>query len=186
MTSTQSHLVNGVDAERLAATVSAIESQPGLGRFQFRATNRSISGGLNRSQIGTFHGAGAEHRVDTAPFVVDNDEPPVLLSDDRAPNPVEYVLQALLGCMTTSTLYKAAAQGIEIDSIRSEIEGDLDLRGMLELDPDTRAGFQAIRARLCIKTKGDRQALRALHRSSPVFDTIARPVPIEVTVEFED
>lgn len=177
--------LNGVDRVALAKTLRAIEAEPALAAFRFRARNHVVHGPLNRTELMPFTGAGETHREGAAPFVMDNDEPPVLLGKDRAPNPVEYVLHALLGCMTTTTLYKAAAAGIEIESMRSEIEGDLDLHGMLGLDPDVRPGYQGIRATLHIKTKGDREALRALHRDSPVFDTISRPVPITVDVVFE-
>lgn len=183
---TQSTIINGVDTEALGAVVQAINAHTEVAAFQFRASNRSIHGGLNRSEIKEFHGALQEHRGDQQAFVIENDEPPVLLGMDKAPNPVEYIVQALLGCMTTTTMYKAAAQGIEIESITSEVEGDLDLRGMFGLDPDVRCGFQEIRARLRIKTNGDQDKVRQLHRASPVFDTLARPVPIKVVVEFVD
>ena len=179
-------VVNGVDTEALTQTVEAIQAQPEVAKFQFRATNRAVDGGLNRSEIREFHGALQEHRTDQKGFEVTNDEPPVLLSRDQAPNPAEYAIQALLGCMTTTTLYKAASQGIEIESIRSEVEGDLDLQGMLGLDPDVRPGYQEIRARLVIRTKGPRDVVRGFHRSSPVYDTLSRPVPIKVDVVFED
>jgi uncharacterized OsmC-like protein len=179
--------VNGIDLDALNTTVAAIQAQPEVGQFKFRATNRYMHGGLNRSEIKQFYGAMQEHRTDRKPpFVVENDEPPILLSKDKAPNPVEYVIQALLGCMTTTTVYKAAAQGIEIESVRSQIEGDLDVQGMLGLDPDVRPGFQEIRAKLIVKTKGPRDMIRELHKSSPVYDTLARPVPIKVEIVFED
>jgi uncharacterized OsmC-like protein len=179
--------VNGVDLDALTRTVTAIQAQPEAAQFKFRATNRYVHGGLNRSEIKQFYGAMQEHRTDTkAPFVVENDEPPILLSKDQAPNPAEYVVQALLGCMTTTTVYKAAAQGIEIESIRSQIEGDIDVQGMLGLDSDVRPGFQEIRARLIIKTKGPRDTVRDLHTFSPIYDTLARPVPVRVEVVFED
>ncbi|TVR54577.1 MAG: OsmC family peroxiredoxin [Puniceicoccaceae bacterium] len=186
MNTTQPNTVNGVDVNALTTTVKAIQAEPAIAGFRFRATNRAIEGGLNRSEIGCFYGARQEQRTERAPFVLENDEPPVLLSKDQAPNPVEYVIHGLLGCMTTTTLYKAAAHGIEIESMRSEVEGDLDLQGMLGLDPDVRPGYQEIRARLIVKTKGDRETVRGFHRSSPVFDTLARPVPIKVEVVFED
>ncbi len=186
METKQQNVVNGVNIDNLKATVDAIAAQPELGRFEFRASNQAIEGGLNRTEVKTFHGAGQEHRTEAEPFVVLNDEPPVLLSQDRAPNPAEYLLHGLLGCMTTTTLYKAAAQGIEIDSITSEIEGDLDVQGMLGLDPNVRPGYQELRAVLRVKTKGDRDAVAKLHRYSPVFNTLAEPVPVKVRVEFVD
>ncbi|HMP90020.1 MAG TPA: OsmC family protein [Kiritimatiellia bacterium] len=186
MTATVNKFVNGVNTEALSETIEAIHQNPEIANFKFRANNRHIAGGLNRSYIKGFYGALAEHRIDKMAFVVDNDEPPVLLSADNAPNPAEYIVQALLACMTTTTIYRAAGQGIEIESIRSEVEGDLDLQGMMDLDPDVRPGFQEIRARLIIRTKGPKDAIRNLHRTSPVFDTLSRPVPIKVDVVFED
>ena len=186
MNATQEAVINGVDTDALSKTIAAIKAQPELAAFQFRATNRAIEGGHNRSKVKEFRGACQEHRMDKAPFVLDNDEPPVLLSHDKGPNPVEYVIQALLGCMTTTTMYKAAGQGIEIESIRSEVEGDLDLRGLLGLDPKVAPGFQEIRAKLHIKTKGPHDKIRELHRSSPVFDTLSRPIPLKVDVVFEE
>jgi uncharacterized OsmC-like protein len=186
MQTTANPTVNGVDISALGATVEAIKANPTIAAFRFRAKNQALEGGLNRSEVKEFHGAMQEHRCDQQAFVLENDEPPVLLGKDQAPNPVEYVIQALLGCMTTTTMYKAAAEGIEIESIESDIEGDLDLQGMLGLDPKVRSGYQELRARLRIKTKGDRDKVRLMHRSSPVFDTLARPVPIKVAVEFVD
>jgi hypothetical protein len=88
--------------------------------------------------------------------------------------------------MTTETNYRAASMGIEIESISSEVEGDIDLQGMLGLDPDVRSGYQELRATLRIKTKGPHDKLRELYKSSPVYDTLSRPVPIKVNVVFED
>lgn len=177
--------VNGIDAEALRQTVEAIRSHPELARFQFRARNQLVEGALNRSEVGEFHGAQTEHRRGIEPFVLHNDEPHVLLSKDQAPNPVEYVLQALLACMTTTTVYKAAAHGIEIDGIESEIEGDIDLRGLLEIDPNVPPGFQEIRATLRIRSQDTSPELREFYRKSPVFDTLTRPVPVKVCVIVE-
>ncbi len=182
----QSKVINGVDTMALNQTVAAIKTDPELAQFKFRAKNRTIHGGHNQSEVKEFYGAKQEHRADKEPFVLDNDEPHVLLSGDVGPNPVEYAIQALLGCMTTTTMYKAAAQGIEIESIRSEVEGDIDLHGLLGLDPDVRPGYQEIRATLRIKTKGPADKIRNLYRFSPVYDTLSRPVPIKIDVQFED
>lgn len=177
--------VNGIDAQALRQTVDAIRSDPKLAQFQFRARNQLVEGALNRSEVGEFHGALTEHRRGVEPFVLHNDEPHVLLSKDQAPNPVEYVLQALLACMTTTTVYKAAAHGIEIEAIDSEIEGDIDLRGLLEIDPDVPPGFQEIRVTLRIKSKDPRPELQEFYRKSPVYDTLTRPIPVKVCVVVE-
>ena len=185
-TALKEKLVNGVNVDTLMSTIQAIKAKPEIADFKFRASNQYVHGGLNRSSVKEFYGACQENRSDKEAFIIENDEPPVLLSGDSAPNPVEYVIQALLACMTTTTMYRAAGQGIEIESIRSEVEGDIDLRGMMVLDPNVRPGFQELRAKLVIKTKGPHDKLKDLHRTSPVFDTLSRPVPIKVDVVFEE
>ena len=106
---TVSHSLNGVNLDRLASTVQAIQQQPSLATFQFRNSNGWIDGGHNRSTIKGFYGAGQEDTARTQPFVLDAAEPPVLLGEDQGPNPVEYVLHALAACLTTSLVYHAAA-----------------------------------------------------------------------------
>lgn len=177
---------NGVDTVALGSTVIAIHSNPKLAQFRFRVRNRLVEGGLNRSEIGEFYGAETAHRNGLEPFVVHNDEPAVLLSGDEAPNPVEYLLQALLGCLTTTTAYKATANRIDITSISSEVEGDLDLRGMLGLDSNVRPGLQEVRATLRIKSPGRDHRLLTFYQNSPVYDTLSRGVPVKVEVLLED
>ena len=78
-------IVNGVDVDRLSGTIDHINADPTLARFQFRARNEWIDGGLNRTTIKGFYGAGQEDTSRTEPFVLDADEPPVLLGRTRPP-----------------------------------------------------------------------------------------------------
>ena len=93
-------VINGVDTSRLFNTMEAIKAEPGLAKFNFRATNQWIKGGHNRSTIKDFYGAGEEDASRQQPFTLDADEPDVLLGEDKGANPVEYVLHALAGCLT--------------------------------------------------------------------------------------
>ena len=71
-------------------TVSALKANPTLATFEFRARNRSIAGGENRSTIKDFYGAGAEDISRQRAFEFTNGEPPVLLGDNEGANPVEF------------------------------------------------------------------------------------------------
>jgi uncharacterized OsmC-like protein len=184
---TKQTTVNGVDLDRLRGTIAVIKQAPGIAAFRFRATNRWIQGGHNRSTIHGFYGAGQEDTSRKAAFVVDNDEPDVLLGTDRGANPVEYVLHALAGCLTTSMVYHAAARGIRLEEVESRLEGDLDLHGFLGMSEDVRNGFQAIRVTFRVKAEVTDEQLAELGRlaqaRSPVFDIVSNPVPVSVTVE---
>ena len=136
MTQRTETLRNGVDTERLFATLDVIGTQPEIAAFQFRATNRWIAGAHNRSTIKDFQGAGGEDTSRVEAFVLDAGEPAVLLGTDTGPNPAEHLLHALAACLTTSLVYVAAARGVKLSEVSSTLEGDIDLRGALGMAPD--------------------------------------------------
>jgi uncharacterized OsmC-like protein len=177
-------MTNGVNIDQLFGTIAAIKEQPSLARFQFRARNTWINGGHNRSTIQGFYGAGQEDASRAAAFVMDNDEPAVLLGADNGANPVEYVLHALAGCLTTSLVYHAAAKGIRIEEVESWLEGDLDLHGFLGLSPEVRNGYEGIRVSFRVKADCPDEMLDDLVQMgatySPVFDIVTNPVPVTV------
>ena len=179
--------LNGVDMDRLVGTIGAIDQAPTLARFTFRATNRWLDGGNNRSRIQEFYGAGQEDATRKSAFVMDNDEPDVLLGKDRGANPVEYVLHALAGCLTTTLVYHAAAKGIRIEEVESRLEGDLDLRGLLGMPGAARNGYDGVRMAFRIKADASEDQVRELvelaQNRSPVFDIVKNPVPVRVSLE---
>jgi uncharacterized OsmC-like protein len=175
--------VNGVDVTALMDTIGAIKGNAEIAKFTFRAANKWMGGDKNRTTIKEFSGALQEHRNGIQAFIVDNGEPPVLLGNDEAPNPVEWLLHALVGCMTTTTAYHAAARAIAIDAIDSHIEGDLDLRGFLGLSSTVRKGYSAIRVYMRVKTKADAETIKGLTAMSPVFDVVSNSLPVSVHVE---
>lgn len=174
--------INGVEVERMGATVQAVQQNPALAGFQFRATNQWINGGHNRSTIKGFYGAGQEDKLRTKPFVLDADEPPLLLGQDQGANPAEYVLHALAACLTTSMVYHAAARGIRIESMESTLEGELDLQGFLGLSGQIRPGYKEIRAHFTVTSDASPEQLRELAKFSPVHDIISNPVPVNIHI----
>jgi uncharacterized OsmC-like protein len=173
---------NGVNVTALFETIDAVKHNPEIARFQFRARNRWVRGDHNRSTIAGFYGA-CDEMTHAAPFELDNGEPPVLLGADQAPNPVEYVLHALIGCLTTTLVYHAAARGITVESVESRLEGDLDLRGFLGLSEEVRKGFHAVRVQMRVKSSASPSVLRALAQYSPVYDIVSKSLPVDVSVE---
>lgn len=176
-------MLNGVNVSALFETIEAVKDNSEIAKFNFRATNQWLGGDRNRSTIKGFTGALSEHRTGVQAFIAENREPDVLLGDDSAPNPVEWLLHALIGCMTTTTAYHAAAHGIAVETIDSEIDGDLDLRGFLGLSESVRKGYSAITVRMRVKTKATTATIKALTQMSPVFDVVSRSVPVSVSIE---
>jgi len=181
---TEANILNGVDVDGIFSTIEAIQTNPEIAQFKFRNSNKWITAGYNRSRISNFYGALQE--FSNREFILENDEPPVLLSEDRAPNPVEYILHGLAGCMTTTLVYHAAAKGIKIEEMETRFEGDIDLRGMLGIPGAKRSGYQQIRVTMKVKanaSKKEIEELVKLARRSPVYNTISEPVDIKITIE---
>ena len=175
-------IVNGVNVTALFETIEAIKADDSIADFKFQAKNKWLGGALNRSTINEFYGA-KETRDRAEPFVFDNDEPPVLLGDDSGANPVEFLLHGLAGCLTTTLAFHAAARGIEIEAISSELKGDIDLRGFLGLSNDVPRGYKKIEVLMKVKSKAQRKTLRELTEFSPVYNTINGKTPVDVTIE---
>lgn len=178
--------VNGVNVDQLVATVQAIQEKPEIARFQFRAQNEWIDGGHSRTTIQGFYGAGQEDESRSKPFVLEGDEPPVLLGGNAGPNAVEAILHALASCLAVGFVYNAAAQGITVESLNFDLEGDLDLQAFLGLSEDVRPGFENIRLTYRVKSDAPREKIEALcdyvQRTSPVLDMLRNPVPVSVAL----
>jgi uncharacterized OsmC-like protein len=176
--------LNGVDVDRLTGTVRAIQENSDLARFQFRAHSEWTDGGHSRTTIQDFYGAGQEDDSRSVAFTLEGDEPPVLLGANKAPNAVETVLHALASCLAVGFVYNAAAQGIQVESLDFDLEGDLDLRGFLGLSDEVRPGYEGIRVRYQVRADAPREKIEELcayvQRTSPVLDIIRSPVPVTV------
>jgi uncharacterized OsmC-like protein len=180
----QATLMNGLDVQAAVDTIGAIKADPSLARFQFRARNTWVNGGENRSTIRDFYGAGREDDSRTTAFEFTNGEPPVLLGNNEGANPVEFLLHALAGCVTTTFVLHAMARGIAIRELSTQLEGDLDLRGLLGLDDSLSPGYEQIRIKMNVKADCSDEELDDLlaytQQHSPVCNTVCRPVPVMV------
>jgi uncharacterized OsmC-like protein len=180
---------NGVDTATLFATLDAVRGQNEIAKFQFRASNSWVSGTHSRTTISGFHGAmqELEHAHAT---VVEADHPAVLVGRDAAPTPVEYLLHAIAACLTAGIANVAAARGVTLTSVRSEVEGDIDLLGILGLsDGSVRNGYQQLRVTFHIAGEADEGTLRGIveqsRRRSAVYDALTNPTPVAVDVVVE-
>jgi uncharacterized OsmC-like protein len=176
--------LNGLNVQAAFDTIDAIKADTSLAKFQFRARNTWIAGGENRSIIRDFYGAGREDHSRTTAFEFTNGEPPVLLGNNEGANPVEFLLHALTGCVTTTFVLHATARGIAIEELSTQLEGDLDLRGLLGLDDSVSPGYEQIRIRMNVKADCSDEKLDELlattQQHSPVCNTVCRPVPVAI------
>ena len=175
---------NGVDVTALLGAREALTAAPEAARFQWRARCEWVYGTHARTTIQNFSGLGAEQSHRTA-FTVDTDHPEIFASEDNAMTPVEMVLAGLAGCLTAGVAAVATNRGVQLRSVTASLEGDMDIQGILGIDPDVRNGYSGIRVRYEIDADADRADLEAIvaqsQKRSAVFDIVTNPT--NVTVE---
>ncbi len=179
---------NGINVGQLLETIDAVRSDNDVGTFTFGASSTWEDGTHNVGSIGKFTHAGAPDDTRAEAFVLEGDEPPVLLGRNKGPNAVELVLQALGFCYAVGYAVNAAARGIELSELRYEVEGDIDVQNFLGMTKETRPGFSEIRARAWVRSpNASREQLEELCQyvqdTSPVRDCLANPVPVTTTLE---
>lgn len=177
--------MNGVDVPTLFATIDAVDGQRELATFRFRAQNKWQIGTHSRTTIKSFFGAGGEHEH-VREFTVDADHPQVLVGQDNAPLPVELLLAALASCLTGGIGNIASARGVELTSVESSLEGEMDAQGILGLSDDVRNGYSRIKVDFRIEGNAPEEKLRQIveqsRARSAVFDVITNGTPVEITV----
>jgi uncharacterized OsmC-like protein len=185
MTIVDKPLRNGVDTATLFATLDAVKANTDIAKFQFRASNTWVSGTHSRSTIHGFYGAIQEMSHQQS-WTYDADHPAVLVGNDNAPTPVEFVLHALAACLTAGLANIAAARGVTLTEVTSTVEGDIDLLGILGLSDQVRNGYQQIK--VSFKVRGDDpEKLRAVveqsRNRSAVFDIVTNGVPVDIEID---
>ena len=162
--------LNSVNLTAVGSLVSAIQEEPTHADTIWKSTVDWKGGFRSESRSRDF-----------AP--VPSDEPPALGGDDTAPNPVEQVLGAFGNCLAVGYAANATAAGIELKSLRIELEGDLDLHAFLGLR-DGHAGFESVKANVTIESDAPAAEIEELHRkvvsTSPVGHTLKQAIPLTV------
>ena len=185
MTITESSTPNGVDIASLFGTIDVVRNQRELADFTFRASNTWIAGTHSRTTMGTFSGAGGDHQH-KATYSFDADHPEVLVGADEGASPVEALLHAIAACLTAGIANIAAARGVELRSVTSTIEGDIDLQGILGLSDEVRNGYRAMRVHFDIDSPApaaDVEAVVAQSKGrSAVYDVLTNGTVVDVTV----
>jgi uncharacterized OsmC-like protein len=120
-----------------------------------------------------------EHKI-IRDFNFTIDEPTQLLGVNSAPNPAEYMLGGLAGCMAVTFMTGATAMNIEIDKLELEIDGELDLMGFLGLNDNSTVGFPELKFIFNVKGNGTQEQyntlLERVSKHSPNYNTIKNEV----------
>ena len=183
--STDSTVDNGVDVEALLGAREALTAAPPAAQFTFSASNEWVRGTHSRTTVNEFFGLGATQSHRQA-YSVDTDHPEVFAAADNGPTPPEMMLIGLAGCLTAGVASVAQNRGIQLRSVRATVEGNIDLAGILGIDPDVRNGYSGITVRYEIDADASREEIQAVvaqsQKRSAVYDVITNPTSVVVEI----
>jgi uncharacterized OsmC-like protein len=176
---------NGVNVEALLGAREAMTETREAAAFKWRARNEWVNGVHSRTTIEDFFGAGEEQNHVKA-FTYDADHPELFAAADNAPSPVEFVLHALAACLTAGVASVAQNRGVQLTSVTSVLEGDMDLAGILGIDRATRNGYSQIRVSFDVDADASPAEIRSIveqsTRRSAVYDIVTNQVDVVVDV----
>ncbi len=163
MTSTpQSTLINGIDTDAVRQLVGAVSEDPGNGMTSWRVATHWKGGTRSDTKVSSYAIGGTEVEKD---WTIPIDEPLELGGTNRFANPQEYLLAAFNACQMVGYVALAALEGIELEDVRIETHGDIDLRGFLGLDPDVAPGYESLSYTVYLKGNGTPEQLRKIHEA---------------------
>ncbi len=171
--------INGIDTDALLDAVQQIKADPSKGQTTWGVATSWLGGFASETNV-TGWTMGGEHKPQRFSFRID--EPRELCGQDAYANPQEYLLGAMNACMLNTFVAVCSLQGVKLESLRLECEGDIDLRGFLGIDASVPAGYTQINYRIYVKGDGTPQqyakAHEAMQATSPNYFNLSRPVKL--------
>jgi uncharacterized OsmC-like protein len=180
-----SNVDNGVNVQALLDAREALKGAPAATKFTWKATSTWKTGTHSRTTIEKFHGLGQE-QTHKKSFTFDADHPEIFAAADNGITPVEFLLVGLASCLTAGIAAVAQNRGIQLRSIEADVEGSMDIQGILGMDSDVRNGYDDIKVRFKIDADAPRKDIEALvaqsQKRSAVYDAITNPTNVTVEV----
>jgi uncharacterized OsmC-like protein len=181
-----STVVNGIDTAHVMEVVNQIIDDPLKAQTNWSVTTEWKGGTRSDTRVEGYEVGGEFIAKD---FTINIDEPYELGGTNLFANPQEYLLAAMNACMIVGYSAACAMQGIEIEELSIETEGDIDLRGFLGIDPDVAPGYEELKYTVHIKGNATPEEFEKVHEivcaTSPNRFNISKPIKLNTNLVVE-
>ncbi len=172
-------MLNNINIAGLSEYANEVKEQNIEGKASYGVELNWESG--TKSKVSTKNMTLGNHKL-IRDFEFTIDEPNELLGINSAPNPAEYMLAGMAGCMAVTFMAGATAMNVQIDKLKLEIDGELDLQGFLGLNPEVNPGFPELKFIFHVKGNGTQEQYEKLMKRvtmhSPNYNTIKNEVKL--------
>jgi uncharacterized OsmC-like protein len=178
---------SGVNAQVLGTVIESIKNQPEMAKVTFQVQTRWQSGDgfkiTSTSKNFQIAGQTIERRQ---AFTLASDFPDELGGMSKGPTVCEMCMASIASCISQTIVAYATMMGVQLDSIRIETEGDVDIRGFTSVSEKVRPGAQEFRINIHLESKtASKEQLEKLYelgkKFSPAVDTLTHGTTIKTT-----
>jgi uncharacterized OsmC-like protein len=159
---THTGVINGIDTDGLRELVEQVVEDPRNGMTSWRVATHWKGGTRSDTKVSSYAIGGRDVEKN---WTIPIDEPLEIGGTNRFANPQEYLLAAFNACQMVGYVALAALEGIELEDVRIETNGDIDLRGFLGLDPNVAPGYENISYTVYLKGNGTPEQFRKIHEA---------------------
>jgi uncharacterized OsmC-like protein len=184
---TSSSSGNGVNAQVLGTVIESIKSQSEMAKVTFQVQTQWQNGdGFKNTSTGKNFQIGGRTIERQEAFTLGSDFPDELGGMSKGPTVCEMCMASIGSCVSQTMVAYATMMGIQLDSIRIETEGDVDIRGFTGVSEKVRPGAQEFRMNIHLESKtASKEKLEELYelgkRFSPAMDTLTHGTTIKTT-----
>ncbi|MEK7953310.1 OsmC family protein [Luteolibacter soli] len=183
---TNTTTVNGIDTQALLGAIEAIRNNPAEAQSKWHVTSHWKGGTRSETKVKSSQ---LGNQTIAKDFTIGIDEPLELCGTNQFANPQEYLMAALNACMIVGYTALTALEGIELEELRIETEGEIDIQGFLGLDPSVKPGYDHLRYTVHLKGDGTPEQFERIHRTvmatSPNYFNVANAVPLKSKLVLE-
>jgi uncharacterized OsmC-like protein len=178
--------INGIDTGALQGLMDQVQADHSTGIARFSVTSTWVGGTRTDTRVQGWELGGRKLPKD---FTISIDEPHELLGTNEHANPQEYLMAAMNACIMATYVAACSVNGIELEHLEIETQGELDLRGFLALSASVKPGYDRIDFTVRIKGNGTSEQFQQIHdfvqRTSPNFYNLANAVTLNPTLVVE-
>lgn len=178
---------NGVNAQVLGTVIESIKNQPEMAKVTFQLQTQWQSGdGFKITSTGKDFQIGGQTIERREGFTLASDFPDELGGMSKGPTVCEMCMASIASCISQTIVAYATMMRVQLDSIRVETEGDVDIRGFTGVSEKVRPGAQEFRMDIHLESKdASEEQLEKLYelgkRFSPGVDTLTNGTTIKTT-----
>ncbi|MFW5829487.1 MAG: OsmC family protein [Planctomycetota bacterium] len=186
MSTTQTRL-NGIDVDALRGAIQAVGEEPDRGQTRWQVCTTWQGGTRMDTRVSGYWIGGTYVAKD---FTIPIDEPLELCGSNLYANPQEYLFAALNSCMMVGFVAICSLEGIRLEELRIETDGDIDLRGFFGLSREVKPGYDEIRFTVHAKGDASHEDFRRVHEAalatSPNYFNVANPIRLTSDLQIID